>query len=289
MFDIIAGIACFNIILICFKLMDKYGIDNLQAISVNYLTASMLSFFLTNRSYSLSEITHSGWFFYAIAVGVLFILVFNLLATAAQKIGMAISTVANKMSVIIPVTAAILLFGDVVTPLKILGIGLALAGVYFTSTSGSKLNFDKKYLWLVLFIFFGQGLADVFFNVAEKFYVDENDLGIFFCVLFAAAGSVGWILLTPQLLLKKSNLKLKNIFWGIGLGIPNFLTLLFFFRSLDNGVLESSQVYPIYNIGVVVLSALIGFFFFKEKLKFMNWIGILLSVIAIIAIGLGGN
>lgn len=287
MIEIILGILCFNLILIVFKLMVKYDVDNLQAISFNYVTAGCLSIFLAHRSYSISEIVNADWFFYAVGVGVMFILVFNLLAKASQKIGMAIPTVANKMSLVIPITAAIFLFNDSVTALKLIGILLALSGVYFVSTHGNKLNFDKKYLGLILIIFFGQGFADVLFAIAEKWFVSADDLGIFFCVIFSSAGLVGLCMLIPRLIKGTSKFQIKNIFWGVAIGVPNFLTLFFFFRSLDSGELESSQVYPIFNIGVVVLSALIGFLMFKEKLSVSNWVGVLLSVSAILAIAFG--
>ena len=285
MLDIILGICCFNVILICFKLLDRYGIDNLQAIAVNYVTAGLLSFTLIEYAPSFKEIVAAPWFFYAVGVGVMFILVFNLLARASQVIGVAISTVANKMSLVIPILAALILFeGETVSVLKIIGIILALAGVYFATTKGTKLNFEVKYLWLILVIFFGQGAADVLFNCAKEWYVDVSLNGIFFVVIFLTAGLVGSSMLMFQVATKKTQLKLKNLSWGVLLGIPNFLTLWFYFRSLESGELEVSQVNPIYNIGVVILSATIGFLFFKEKLALSNWLGILLSVASIAAL-----
>lgn len=285
MLDIILGILSFNVILICFKLIGKYNVDNLQAITVNYITAGLLSFTLAPEIPAVSSIVKSDWFFYAVGVGVMFILVFNLLALASQKIGMGISTVANKMSLVIPIIAAVILFeGETMTALKVIGIILALAGVYFTTMSGTKLNFDIKYLWLILVIFFGQGLADVLFNCAKEWYVDASLNGLFFIVIFLSAGTVGLLRLIPKLINGSSKFAFKSILWGIALGVPNFLTLWFFFRSLDSGQLEVSQVNPIYNIGVVVISSLIGFIFFKEKLSLSNWFGVLLSVASIAAI-----
>jgi len=290
MLDIILGIFCFNLLLICFKLFGRYGVDNLQAIAVNYIVAGLLSFTLTSGVPEISTILKSDWFFYAVGVGVMFVVVFNLLARASQVIGVAISTVANKMSLVIPIIASVILFeGETMTLLKILGIILALAGVYFTSTSGSKLNFDIKYLWLILVIFFGQGLADVLFNCAKEWYVDASLNGLFFIVIFLSAGTVGLVMLIPRLIKGTSKFQVKNIFWGIALGVPNFLTLWFFFRSLDSGQLEVSQVNPIYNIGVVILSSFTGFFLFKEKLSLSNWIGVLLSAGSILAIMLSGQ
>ena len=180
MLDIVLGILCFNLILICFKLLAKYQVDNLQAIAVNYLTAGTLSFTLADEIPPVKDIVSSSWFLYAAGVGIMFIVVFNLLAKASQVIGVAISTVANKMSLIIPIIAAVILFeGETLSLLKVVGIFLALAGVYFTTMSGSKLNFDIKYLWLILVIFFGQGMADVLFNCAKEWYVDASLNGLF--------------------------------------------------------------------------------------------------------------
>ena len=106
-------------------------------------------------------------------------------------------------------------------------------------------------------------------------------------VIFLSAGLIGMIRLSIRIINKQSTLSVKNILWGIALGIPNFLTLWFFFRSLDSGILEVSQVNPLYNIGVVIVSTLIGFIFFKEKLSAANWFGVLLSIAAITAIMLG--
>lgn len=290
MSDILFGVLSFNIILILFKLMGRYNVDNLQAITVNYITAGLLSLTLAPEIPHVTDIVKSDWFFYAAGVGVMFVIVFNLLALASQKIGMAISTIANKMSLVIPIIAAVILFeGETISALKIIGILMALAGIYFTTMSGSKLNFDVKYLWLILIIFFGQGFADVLFNCAKEWHVDASLNGLFFIVIFVAAGIVGLIMLVPKLINRTSIFQFKNILWGVAIGVPNFLTLWFFFRSLDSGQLEVSQVNPVFNIGVVVISSLVGFFFFKEKLKLLNWIGVVLSVGSIIAIMLSNS
>lgn len=287
MTDILLGISCFTIILVLFKLFDRYGVDNLQAIIVNYFTAGILGLVLSQQEFNFQDIIEAPWISSAFVVGFFFITVFTLLARSAQKVGMAISTVANKMSVILPVIAAMYLFNDQLTISKIAGILLALTGVILTSTNGKELSFDKKYLWLILFIFFGQGIADIVFNYAQFHFVGESEVDHFFAVLFCAAGLIGLFLLAVQKLKGQVKLEWKNLFWGILLGIPNYLTLLFFFRSLESGWMESSQVYPIYNIGVVVFSALTGFLLFKEKLSWSNWIGISVAIASIVLIGFG--
>jgi drug/metabolite transporter (DMT)-like permease len=287
MINLILGIVFFNVILIIFKLFERFKVDNLQAIIVNYIVASSLGILTSNISNPFNYIVNSDWIFYALIIGTLFIIVFNLLATGAQKVGMAISTVANKMSVIIPVVFAFIVFGDTVSTLKVTGILLAIIGVVLTSTSGQKLSFDKKYLWLIIIIFIGQGIADCIFNYAQHFVVEAGDAKIFIASMFMAACVTGLVMLVPKLINGTSKFQIKNIIWGIALGVPNFLTVYFFFQALESNFLEASQVYPILNMGVIVLSALSGFILFKEKLSMSNWLGIAVSILAIAAITFG--
>ena len=52
-------------------------------------------------------------------------------------------------------------------------------------------------------------------------------------------------------------------------------------EALKGGVLESSQIFPIVNMGVIVLTATSGVVLFKQKLSNGNWFGILMAIIAI--------
>jgi len=280
MINILYTILLFNILIIVFKMFEKYNVDNLQALIVNYITAGICSYFLLESSFSVVEILNSDWLYHAILIGALFIIVFNFYAYGIQKVGISISTVANKMSLIIPVCTALLLYSETetFTYLKGLAFFLALSGIYLSSTNGGKLSFDKKYLWLIILVFVGQGLSDSLFNdFAQKF---SNEGGyLFFMVLFFMASFSGILILTGKSFKKKKPLQLKSVFWGIIFGVPNFFSLVFFLKALGN--LESSIVFPLVSMGVVVSSSLIGMFLFKEKLSKSNWIGILLSLCAI--------
>ena len=280
MINIIYTILLFNVLIIVFKMFEKYNVDNLQALIVNYITAGICSYFLLESSFSVVEILNSDWLYHAILIGALFIIVFNFYAYGIQKVGISISTVANKMSLIIPVCAALLLYSETETFTYLKGIAffLALSGIYLSSTNGGELSFDKKYLWLIILVFVGQGLSDSLFNdFAQKF---PNEGGyLFFMVLFFIASFSGILILTGKSFKKKKPLQLKSLIWGIIFGVPNFFSLVFFLKALGN--LESSIVFPLVSMGVVVSSSLIGMFLFKEKLSKSNWIGILLSLCAI--------
>jgi uncharacterized membrane protein len=74
----------------------------------------------------------------------------------------------------------------------------------------------------------------------------------------------------------------KNIVAGIVLGIPNYFSIYFVLLALEN--LGGIYVFPILNIGVVLLSAIISWLFYQEKMSKYNWLGIGLACLSIIII-----
>ena len=284
MIDIIYTTITFSSMLVLFKYFGKYGVNNLQAIIVNYFTAGTLSLIVAHNNdikINLPEIIYSTYIIPSLIIGFLFIVTFNLLAFGTQKIGIAISTVANKMSMIIPVIIGISLFSEKLGIFKLIGILLAISAIYMTSTKSGKLSFDKKFLPIILLIFFGQGMADGTLSWAQKFSINDENTPLFFASVFLIAGILGSVFLIYETIKNGFKLEFKNLIWGIALGIPNYLTLHFFVRSLQSPIFESSQVFPIVNMGVIVLTALAGILLFREKLSFFNWGGILVAVLAI--------
>jgi drug/metabolite transporter (DMT)-like permease len=280
MYNIIYTILLFNVLIIVFKMFEKYKVDNLQALIVNYITAGFCSYLFLETDFSLNYILKSDWLYHSMYIGALFIIIFNFYAFGIQKAGVAVTTVANRMSLIIPVCAALILYPEENTFTLIKGIAffLALTGIYLSSTKAGKLSFDKKYLWLIILVFVGQGISDSIFNdFVQKFPNEGNYL--FFMVLFFMASISGILILSGRSIRTRSPLQLKSIFWGVIFGIPNFFSLIFLLKAL--GSISSSIVFPLVGMGVVISSSLIGLLLFQEKLTRSNWIGILLSICAI--------
>ena len=284
MLNIIYTILLFNILIVIFKMFEKYKVNNLQALIVNYLTAATFSCFFLESSFTIDYIINSNWIFHAIIIGTLFIIVFNLYSLGIQKVGISVTTVANKTSLIIPVCVALLVYPDEsLSKYKGIAFVLAIIGIYLSSTKSGKLNFNKKYLWLIFLVFFGQGVSDAFFNdFAQSFsIVLEKESFMFFMTLFFMASISGLIIYLTSSFKTKKKLEIKSVYWGIIFGIPNFFSLVFFLRALKDPNISSSEVFPLVSMGVIIISSLIGLFIFNEKITKNNWIGILISICAI--------
>lgn len=281
MIYVVYTVLFFNLLIIIFKLFEKYKVDNLQALIVNYFTAAACGYFLLKDDYSISYVFSSTWVYYSIFIGFIFIVVFNFYAYGTQKVGIAVTTVANKMSLIIPVCAALILYpNDKITLLKGLGFILALIGIYLSSTNNGKLKFNKKYLWLIILVFVGQGISDSLFMHSSLLLKPGEDMK-FFITLFLMAGLSGIVILLVKSFYSSVKIHAKNVIWGIIFGIPNFFSLYFFLEALSSDTINKSVIFPLTSIGVVVSSAIIGIVFYKELLSRYNWIGIMFALAAI--------
>lgn len=285
MLSIILTIVAFNTLIVIFKIFAKLNVDNLQALIVNYFVAGFCGLYFSKIEFNLSHILNAPWIYHAAIIGVLFITTFNLYAQGTQKVGIAITTIVNKLSLFIPVAIALIIYpNEKITLLKIISFILAVVAVYLSAIKNKKLSFDKKYLWLIIVVFVGQGIADTIFNHAQQTVVNNADKGLFFMSLLLIAGISGIGILIGKSIKQKPQLKLKNLIGGIALGLPNFASLIFFFNALESSGLEASQVFPVISMGVVVVSALIGLILFKEKLSGSNWLGLGFAILSIFVI-----
>jgi drug/metabolite transporter (DMT)-like permease len=285
MASLVLSIIAYSAMMLIFKLIEKFKADIFQAIVINYITAAILGFTIMEASFSIRSISESSWFINAIIVGIAFISLFYLIGITAQKVGISAAAVANKMSVVIPVIFAFFLYNDSVTAIKIIGILLAITGVYLATKRDEKLIRDKKYLILPIILFLGSGLLDTFINYTEKFFLPDPQESLnFIPSVFSVAAILGGVVLAIKLISKPSDFEFKNILWGIILGFFNYASLYFLLQALKVGTQESSAVFTINNMGIVILSTVAAWVFFKEQLSKLNILGIVIALIAILLI-----
>ena len=132
-----------------------------------------------------------------------------------------------------------------------------------------------------VFIFFGTGTGDILMKITEQQNTVGN-LGFMIAFIYFVALVFGVIIVVWDIAIGKSKWQWKSAVGGIGLGVINYFSTYSVYnamRCFDNVVL-----FPIYNIGVVSVTALVGWLFFKEKLTLKNYIGLVIAVIAVILI-----
>src|SRR5690606_8296622 len=97
-----------TVLYVIFKLFTRFKINTLHAIIVNYIVALTIGFSVSSIEINPSSIYQSSWFFGALALGFLFIFIFNIMAITAQRNGLSVVSVASKMSLVIPIVFGII-------------------------------------------------------------------------------------------------------------------------------------------------------------------------------------
>lgn len=274
-------------IYIIFKYLDRFKIKTFDVIIINYITAAVLGILLTKTDVDIFPIVKQNWLPYSIIIGILFIMMFVVIAKSSQVVGIAITTISNKMSVIIPIAVSIMIDpSDVLTNYKATGIILAILAVFLSVYRKRQVEFDPRNIYLPIILFLGMGLVDSLVKYAQQYHVADQVLPVFTVILFTMAAIAG---ITTKLIRRtsfKELIQTKTILWGITLGASNYGSLYFLIRALnfkdqlgDN--MDGSIVFGINNLGVIALSVIIGLLVFKEKFLKINWVGIILSFIAI--------
>ena len=272
-----------SFIFVIFKLFDRYKIDVFQAIVFNYFTAFLCGIILYGNEWNPAALNDITWFYYAIVAAILFISLFILMGLSSQKNGVAITSVAVKMSMAASVFGMIFLYNESVSALKILGILFAFAGVVLVSWQSKNASENqKKSLWMLFALFFGSGILDLVLN-----YVQNNELKVLTPSLFSAfgfgmAGIIGLVVFLFQLQQKKARFAFKNVLGGIALGIPNYFSIYLLIKSYNDTGWADSTVLAIINVSIVCIAALTGFLIFKEKLNLTKGLGIVASLVAIL-------
>ncbi len=176
---------------------------------------------------------------------------------------------------------------DVLTSTKLFAIIIALIGVILTVYSPNSGTGLLKKITLPLILFIGMGFVDSLIKFAQHKYVDNPDRALFSALLFFIAFATGIILLPFRKDVIPHFKKSTTWIWGLILGIVNFGSIYLMVSALnyvgsDGTGTDSSVIYGLNNIGIVSLSVMAGILIFSEKLRAINWIGIALSVVAIV-------
>lgn len=274
-----------SVIFVIFKLYNRFGINTLQAIIFNYFFAFSAGMLVDDQPLNLQRIPAEPWFFGTLILGFLFIAVFYLAALTTQRSGLSVVSVATKMSVAIPVLFGIFLYNESTGLIKVIGIIFALFAVYLTSIKKKEgIAIRKRNLIFPLLVFFGSGIIDTTLKYLETSYVAEVDVALFTSTIFGIAGCIGILILIFQGIKGTLDLSFKNLLGGIALGIPNFGSIYFLVLALRSGGVESSTIFPLNNVAIVMISTFLGILLFKERMLSKNWIGIGMAVISIILI-----
>ncbi len=281
MISLLLTIILINFIFVQFKLYPKYGINTFQSIVFNYIAAFTCGFLIFGKDWNSSFLDHGDWPYLAVVSGILFISLFLVMGLSSQKNGVAMTSVAVKMSMALTLTFMIKFYNESLSMLKIGGILFAFLGVFLMAFQKKEDSSGKSYTWMLLFLFVGNAFLDIILNYFQKYEVKNIPNSLFCAIGFGLAGLIGLVVFVVRIIRGNEKFELKNIVAGVVLGVPNFFSIYFLLESYKTSGWNDSTVLSIMNVSIVLVSALIGFVAFRENASRQKMIGLISSVLAI--------
>jgi uncharacterized membrane protein len=276
------------ILLLNFRIFPRYRVNTFQAIVFNYPVCFLTGFLLFPHNQPFSIDFSQTWTWLAFGLGVGFIITFMLSGLSTQRMGITATSLANNMSLVVPVCFSLFVFqtgGKTFDALNYIGLVLAVVAVGLSTFKKEEGQTVKTLGWNTLLpvaVFLMYGATNTMINYMNINYISSADKTLQVTLTMVIGAIIaGLVMLTIRLIQGKEKIERQNLIGAITLGVPNFLSFYTLVLALSQFGGNGAFVYPLYNIGVILVAALSATVFFKEKLLVINRIGLALAILAI--------
>lgn len=273
-----------GVIPVIFRAFDGWRVNLFWAIPVNYVTCVLVGTFLAGNSLGVGELIAQPWIWFAALQGTLLAVNFYLLAATAQGAGVAIASLASRLSVAIPSLLAFLLYDDSLTVVKIAGIIAALLALYLCTAPERSVGALKSRLFqgLPILVFITFGCYFSILKYLQTHYLDNSSYHYYVMSGFAFAFVSSVVIGLGKGVFSATGLQARHVLAGIFLGAINYVAVYALLEVLALKGWDSSQLFPIYSVGVVAVSALLAVLLFKERLSRRKMAGLAVGLVAVV-------
>src|SRR5690606_9445198 len=201
----------------------------------------LLGYLLMRKEETFTLDLSQTWTWYCLALGLGFILTFMLSGAATQRIGMTLTSLANNISLVIPVLFSLFVFGsDSMNfgPLSYVGLALGLVAVAIASYKADPGKTDAGFLQsggLALAVFLLYGITNTAINYIQIHVIRDSPRSIpVMLVMLLSAVISGLAVYAYRALSGRESCGARNLVAAITLGIPNFLSFYFLILALNH-------------------------------------------------------
>ncbi|WP_243040468.1 EamA/RhaT family transporter [Dyella sedimenti] len=273
------SVACSVLVSVLLKLARRLEVDVGQAIAWNYVATSVLTALVFHPSLAALRSAQAPWLGF-VGLGLLLPLIFLALAASVRSAGIVRTDAAQRLSLLISLLAAFAWFGETLDLAKGVGIALgllALSCMVWKVDSRGTGEAPRGWLW-PLVVFAGFGAIDILFKrVAQA----GTPFAASLQAMFALALVVSVALLLWRRWHDRTFFTLRDAVAGLLLGLANFGNIVFYVRGHQALPDHPSLVFASMNLGVVALGAVVGTVAFRERLGWVNTLGLGLALVAI--------
>ena len=281
MYSLMMVIIANTIITFIIKISENKKTNRNNVTLINYIIGSIAALVLSSESLFNTSFDKNIIF-------VIFLGIFNaFLMTSCMLIqqksisenGAGLSTMYNRLGILIPTLLSIFILSEKPSVFNYFGIALAVFAIIYSYKKEDEINNCTKNYHLLYAILVLGGIID-FNSKLFSTFANLEYKGLYTLTSFFVSGVIMLIIV----LKKESKITRKDIFYGVGIGLPNvFIT---FGMVLAASKLPAYLVFPAYGGSVIILVNLLDALIFKAKLSSREWYTTLIIVTALIMINL---
>ena len=281
MFYLLLSVLSSSAVAVIMRFGEKHIKNNFAMFTANYFVCSTIAFLFIDGG---KAFVITDGFPFALGLGLfsgcLYLASFILMKLNISKNGVMLTSVFMKLGVLVPAVLAVAAFGETPSILQIIGFALAIGAIlliYIEPAGGDK--GQKKTAFFLILLLLVSGMTESMMNIYDKLGNPALKNNVLFynfltAMLFAATVT----------LIQRKPVSWKDIVFGIMIGIPNYFASRFLLLSL--GTLPAVAVYPVYNVGAIVLIGLFGMLLFKERLTKRKYIGFGIILISLVLLNI---
>ncbi len=261
----------------------KSNDKNSQPLYAAILTfAAMLPWFI---KFLFDPAMESGIIIYSLLFGICYAST-NICFISALKHGsVSLSNLFLQFSLIVTSVWGLIFWGSELKATVLIGLAVAVISLALCLYKKESTKFNVKWLiWAILTLISNAGCAIIQKSQQLAFNFNYGTSFMFFGTLLSFLLSFLWFVF-PKKPQSTLSLAKKCGYLPIIAGVTNFVLNLFIIL-LAAGTLSPSLIYPVVAIGGLAITSIISLIFFKEKLSFIQWTGIILGAVAVALLSL---
>ena len=196
------------------------------------------------------------------------------------------SSVISSMATLIPTLAGAIFWNEKISIFQWIGIALMVVCIVF-STDKPKTRDDRKVGTKWLLIILSSTVLGGFIGILQKMHqtsVYKEQTSLFLVSSFLISAAIAGVMMvicrnkrqgdnvTPAA--KTAWKWLIPLISGLSFAFPHIINLYL------SGVLEAAIMFPVVNLGPLVLTTVAAAVIFKEKLSVRQWIGICIGIVS---------